>query len=79
MRCNAILDTIKYFNIMPDFFEISNESNPQSVISNYIQKYQKYTNTSFFHSFPRLHNNSAISKALCASKTFIMFVKMFTN
>ena len=28
---------------MPDFFEISNESNPQSVISNYIQKYQKYT------------------------------------
>ena len=28
---------------MPDFFEISNESNPQSTISKYIQKYQKYT------------------------------------
>ena len=28
---------------MPDFFDISNESNPQSTISKYIQKYQKYT------------------------------------
>ena len=28
---------------MSDFFEISNESNPQSVISKHIQKYQRYT------------------------------------
>ena len=26
---------------MPDFFDISNESNPQSTISKYIQKYTK--------------------------------------
>ena len=28
---------------MPNFHEITNESNPQSVIYKYIQKYQRYT------------------------------------
>ena len=29
---------------MPNFHEISNESNPQSIISKYIQEYSKYSN-----------------------------------
>ena len=51
---------------MPDFFEISNESNPQSVISNHIQKYQKYTkrNVIVYYSGWLNHTESKIEASI---------------
>ncbi len=51
---------------MPDFFEISNESNPQSVIYKYIQKYQRYTkrNVIVYYSGWLNHTETKIGAAI---------------
>ncbi len=51
---------------MPDFFEISNESNPQSVISNYIQKYHRYTkrNVIVYYSWWLNHTESNFESSI---------------